>query len=582
MEKFKPQKMVGWFDVGQLASTGMRAVLSSIFGSYADKRETIASISKPEIYEEYAAEGELWLDYISDVGDGFDSSFTMAKLIGSDSITVKSGNSTLQLPRGRLVVFGGDQVYPAPSREEYQNRFIGPMDAAAPWTPGVKEADLFAVPGNHDWYDGLTNFVKIFCQQRWIGSWKTRQSRSYFAIKLTNNTWLWAIDIQLEADIDMPQQEYFLAVRERMKKGDKVILCTAEPSWIYHTSRKKDPTYQNLEYFQGKFIGGKNVNNGKDGECFEQIATLAGDLHHYAHYAQNKGGDKVHHKFTAGGGGAFMHPTHNIPEKLINMAEGDYELKSTFPDKATSKNMAWKDFLFPFYNKGFGLFLAGIHLVFAWAIYISSSFGSTVAKGEGCKARPVDIFSQIRDLGASDISDVLSLLVTSFAHSPIAIFILVLFVLGFTKFCDTNNSKLKYVSILGAIHGFAHVVLMMFFLWFFTLLNAHLGIVNRVVEFVVFIVEIFIVGGGFAGALTGMYLFICNRVFAIHDNEAFSAMKGEGYKNFLRMHFKDNTLTIYPIGMKKTAHWEAAGNTFTTTDTLEPELIESPIIINLD
>ena len=63
MMKFKPQKMVGWFDVKQLAGTGIRSVLSGLFGTYADKRETIASISKMEVYDEYANSDGLYFGY---------------------------------------------------------------------------------------------------------------------------------------------------------------------------------------------------------------------------------------------------------------------------------------------------------------------------------------------------------------------------------------------------------------------------------------------------------------------------------------------------------------------------------------
>ena len=71
IKNFTPKKMVGWFDMKQLSNTAVKATHSSIFGSYADKRETIASISEFKIYD-YSGKGEVWVDYIADVGDGFD------------------------------------------------------------------------------------------------------------------------------------------------------------------------------------------------------------------------------------------------------------------------------------------------------------------------------------------------------------------------------------------------------------------------------------------------------------------------------------------------------------------------------
>jgi hypothetical protein len=40
-----PQGMTQWFDPVQLIRTGIRALLSSIFGAYADQRETQAALA---------------------------------------------------------------------------------------------------------------------------------------------------------------------------------------------------------------------------------------------------------------------------------------------------------------------------------------------------------------------------------------------------------------------------------------------------------------------------------------------------------------------------------------------------------
>ena len=46
------------------------------------------------------------------------------------------------------------------------------------------------MPGNHDWYDGLQSFVKVFCRRARVGGWVTPQARSYFAVQLPHRTWL--------------------------------------------------------------------------------------------------------------------------------------------------------------------------------------------------------------------------------------------------------------------------------------------------------------------------------------------------------------------------------------------------------
>ena len=70
---FTPQAMVGWYSPGELIKAGIRALVSSTFGSYADKREIESVLAQGEWqdYSEYfERNGEIWLDYVADLGDG--------------------------------------------------------------------------------------------------------------------------------------------------------------------------------------------------------------------------------------------------------------------------------------------------------------------------------------------------------------------------------------------------------------------------------------------------------------------------------------------------------------------------------
>ena len=91
---------------------------------------------------------------------------------------------------------------------EYENRFLGPFKAALPWTDADHPV-MYAIPGNHDWYDGLTGFMRVFGQETWVGGRQTKQRRSYFAIGLPHRHWLWGIDIQNDAYVDSAQIAYF-------------------------------------------------------------------------------------------------------------------------------------------------------------------------------------------------------------------------------------------------------------------------------------------------------------------------------------------------------------------------------------
>ncbi len=95
------------------------------------------------------------------------------------------------------------------------------------------------------------------------------------------------------------------------------------------------------------------------------------------------------------------------------------------------------------------------------------------------------------------------------------------------------------------------------------------------------------VGGYIIGSIImGVYLFVSLHLRGRHDNEAFSALKIEDYKNFLRLHIDgDGKLTIYPIKIEKVErewiHEVKNGEEFhKPKNELKAELIEeiAPIV----
>jgi len=122
----------------QLVDTAARARLSGIFGAYADKRE-MQALAASEVYDQSDA-AELWLDYVADLGDGWDPTYTVAALLAADKLELQSDKGTHVTQRGRVLVMGGDEVYPVPKRREYENRFLGPYRAALPFVSTSGEA----------------------------------------------------------------------------------------------------------------------------------------------------------------------------------------------------------------------------------------------------------------------------------------------------------------------------------------------------------------------------------------------------------------------------------------------------------
>jgi hypothetical protein len=51
-------------------------------------------------------EGAVWIDFVADLGDGFDSTYAMGCLLAQEQIEFEGK----PLPRGQLLVMGGDEV----------------------------------------------------------------------------------------------------------------------------------------------------------------------------------------------------------------------------------------------------------------------------------------------------------------------------------------------------------------------------------------------------------------------------------------------------------------------------------------
>ena len=95
-------------------------------------------------------------------------------------------------------------------------------------------------------------------------------------------------------------------------------------------------------------------------------------------------------------------------------------------------------------------------------------------------------------------------------------------------------------------------------------------------------------GGWIVGSLLlGIYLLISLLVFGRHMNEAFSSLRFEDWKNFLRLHIDEGgRLTIFPVGIRRVPRaWrestQVTGPRFESDDprATSPELIEAPIIL---
>jgi len=497
-------------------------LISSAFGAFLDKRELQNADQLTPGPRQINPTTGLWIDFIADTGDGFDPTYTVAWLASQPEL--KLSNHERSLPRGSVVILGGDEVYPVAAPDAYQTRFWGPYEASLPWCGGEAPA-LYAIPGNHDWYDGLTNFFRFFCQDRWLGGRKTTQKRSYFAVELAHNWWILGIDIQLDSYIDEPQKDFFEAVP--LQAGDKVILCTAAPSWYDGPGHQG---YQNLVYIEEKIIAAKKAR---------VVLSLSGDSHHYAHYSRDADGAR---KLTAGGGGAFLHDTHSLKDTLPpDDLPGNqrFSHKACYPHRQSSRVQALGAVTLPIRNPTFMIVPAVLYLIIGWSSQVAVQAFGQVQPGD----------DKIQVAGWQDIGEALF-------RNPVSVLVvavLALGVVGFAKAPDWVHGPFAKLTKLpmGAVHLSLHLIAIVVV----GIVAAHLASLwwGGGWPFTLRLLLLMTVLGGIVGGfVVGLYLALTSALLGAHGNEAFSAMRSEGYKNFLRLHLDaDGALTVYPIGIQK-------------------------------
>jgi hypothetical protein len=222
-----------------------------------------------------------------------------------------------------------DVIYPAGGIGSYREQFFRPYDRY--------EAPIYAIPGNHDWYDDGTGFMFWFCgaeeapkrpraralSRAWIRDrlWRKApiadetaiggmramrespgrrppQRAPYLAID-TGPLRLVGIDTGISGGIDREQGEWL-----RRVSGDSPL-----PKVLF-TGK---PIYVDGDYHPGPIEGGGTVDDIVRDPAHNYIAAIGGDIHNYQRYPVRVDDGRTLLYLVSGGGGAFMHATHDIP-----------------------------------------------------------------------------------------------------------------------------------------------------------------------------------------------------------------------------------------------------------------------------
>jgi hypothetical protein len=253
---------------------------------------------------------------IGDTGEGDDPQYAVIPGF------LKAGQDT------RFTVVASDVIYPVGSADDYGTKFFRPyQDYQAP---------IYAIPGNHDWYEDLGAFMRVFCDdapplasepaprplsRAWLRSLLWHRPRKGDGQQLTEHGKLrsaaaqqavqpgpyWAIDAGpvrivgidtgLLGTVDAEQGAW---LREVSKDPRPKILITGSPLYV------------DGEHHPCAIEGGGTVDEIVRDPAHRYVAAIGGDIHNYQRYPVQVDGRTIQY-VVAGGGGAFMHATHTIP-----------------------------------------------------------------------------------------------------------------------------------------------------------------------------------------------------------------------------------------------------------------------------
>jgi hypothetical protein len=324
MEKFGAgeSKPFSWLSPVPLWQT-RNDILARWFGDPTDdlRRAWMRQLAPADLVIDRSAESPISFLVMGDTGEGDGSQWATVPPLKA----VHDGTA--------FAFVCSDVIYPAGGVNEYRDRFFDPYHWYAP--------PIYAVPGNHDWYDDGEAFMRWFCGAtarlprriggrrhrllRMLGIWRRAprvdlaqaaaqagrhdqpghrpsQPAPYFAID-AGPLRLVGIDTGIEGGIDADQARWLAEVskgeRPKILLTGKPLRVDGEKHWPDVDAIVRDPEHH-------------------------YIASIGGDIHNYQRYLEP---DRRLLYLVNGGGGAFMHQTHtiaNLDTAGLGVAEADF------------------------------------------------------------------------------------------------------------------------------------------------------------------------------------------------------------------------------------------------------------------
>jgi uncharacterized membrane protein HdeD (DUF308 family) len=267
-----------------------------------------------------AGNGNFSFLVIGDPGEGDASQYSLA----SRYLKLGQNNDV------KFLVISSDVIYPAGAIEDYEAKFYLPFQGF--------EKPVYAIPGNHDWFDALESFNANFLEPR--AARRAMEARVEADLGLTSTNArridnivahaahmrrLYAVNVgtQRAPFFELQTDDFALLAI------DTGILRTVDErqlAWLERALDRSRGKFTMAIVGHPRFAGGHDIPpiaEGQDvSESSEKFAALyrllathnvkiamAGDTHDFEYYRENITGDgpvRVMHHFVNGGGGAYL------------------------------------------------------------------------------------------------------------------------------------------------------------------------------------------------------------------------------------------------------------------------------------
>ena len=221
----------------------------------------------------------------------------------------------------RFMVISSDVIYPTGSMKDYEANF---------WLP-FKGFDkpVYAIPGNHDWYDALEGFVATFFRpEAATVAMRARVEADNRLTSTTDSRIAWLVDeaARLRREYQVPtgfqRAPYFSIQTERftLLAVDTGVLRRVDAdqlAWLRAGLERARGKFTMVVLGHPLYAGGDYQAAGDpDFAALHQLlreheveVVMAGDTHDLEHYVERYragGTERVMHHFVNGGGGAYL------------------------------------------------------------------------------------------------------------------------------------------------------------------------------------------------------------------------------------------------------------------------------------